>query len=239
MVVPRSPTHYLGDIIFTSGEAWHQVTIHFLHENHRYSPVALQFCCFWTYATYIRFISNTVFAKGWGKGHCFPKGEPLSHMAKFKYQGIEIHHVIFAQKQFKKVQGEMEVNILAWWNPDVHWTKVNCNNHIINLIVAAVLSPTGQSYKPLENANTEEGCQHRTHTQDTETKVWWFQFKEKEHLSKHNVCLKYRLGKDLQRLRCSLHRPSFIWVWFPKMQQEGWGNHSFALSPVSPLSIFP
>lgn len=44
-----------------------------------------------------------------------------------------------AQKQLEKVQVEMEVNILAWWNPDVHWTKVNCTNHIINLIMAAVL----------------------------------------------------------------------------------------------------
>lgn len=61
-------------------------------------------------------------------------------MAKFKYQGIEIHQVICAQKQFKKVQVEMEVNTSAWCNPDVHWTKVNCNNHVINLIVAAVLS---------------------------------------------------------------------------------------------------
>lgn len=61
-------------------------------------------------------------------------------MAKFIYQGIEIHQVMCAQKQFKKVQVEIEVNTLAWWNPDVHWTKVNCNNHIINLIVAAVLS---------------------------------------------------------------------------------------------------
>lgn len=60
-------------------------------------------------------------------------------MAKFKYQGIETHQVICAQKQFKKVQVEVKVNILAWWNPDVHWTKVSCNNRIINLIVAAAL----------------------------------------------------------------------------------------------------
>lgn len=33
----------------------------------------------------------------------------------------------------------MKVNISAW-NPDVHWNKVNCNNRIINLIVAAMLS---------------------------------------------------------------------------------------------------
>lgn len=59
-------------------------------------------------------------------------------MAKFNYQGIETHQVIPAQKLLKKVQAEMEVNTLAGWNPD--WTKVSCNNHIINLIVAAMLS---------------------------------------------------------------------------------------------------
>lgn len=61
-------------------------------------------------------------------------------MAKFKYQGTETHQVLCAQKQLKKVQAQMEVSILPWWNPDVHWTKVSCNNHIINLIVAAMLS---------------------------------------------------------------------------------------------------
>lgn len=85
-------------------------------------------------------------------------------MAKFKHQGTETHQVLCAQKQLKKVQAEMEVNILPWWNPDVHWTKVSCNNQIINLIVAAMLSATGQSSKLPENVNTEEGCQHRTHT---------------------------------------------------------------------------
>lgn len=30
---------------FHSWQTWHQVTIHFLHKNIRYSPVALQFCC--------------------------------------------------------------------------------------------------------------------------------------------------------------------------------------------------
>lgn len=111
-------------------------------------------------------------------------------MAKFKYQGIEIHQVICAQKQFNKVQVEMEVNILAWWNPDVHWAKVTCNSHIINLIVAAVLSLPQDRALNLENAATEEGCQCRTHSKDTDTKVWWFQFKEKKRLSKQNVCLK-------------------------------------------------
>lgn len=33
-------------------------------------------------------------------------------MAKFKYQGIETHRVIPAQKLLKKMQAEMEVNIL-------------------------------------------------------------------------------------------------------------------------------
>lgn len=48
VIVTRSHTHYLGDIFFISGEAWHQVTSHFLHKIVRYSPVPLQFCCFWT-----------------------------------------------------------------------------------------------------------------------------------------------------------------------------------------------
>lgn len=69
VVITRSHTHYLGDTIFRAGKAWHQVTIHFLHKNVRFSPVALQFCCLWTYARYIRFVSNTLFTKGWGKGH--------------------------------------------------------------------------------------------------------------------------------------------------------------------------
>lgn len=103
-------------------------------------------------------------------------------MAKFKYQGIETHQVIPAQKLLKKMQAEMEVNILAWWNPD--WTKVSCNNHIINLIVAAMLSLPQDRAPNLQRMWIEEGCQHRTHIQDIETEVWWFQFKENKYLSK-------------------------------------------------------
>lgn len=135
----RSYTSYLGDIIFTPHETWHGVTIPFSTENRQvqlYSST--QFCCFWTYARYIRFVLKYCICETMRK-----RVTSYKRLARYRHGQIEISRnlnipshlrIKASQEGAGRDEGE-HLSMMKFWCTS---KKVNCNNHIINLIVAAM-----------------------------------------------------------------------------------------------------